>query len=227
MKLSVIIPVYNEENTVEEVVGKVLELPLEKEIIIVDDGSSDRTPEILKRLVSKNPHIKVLFHRENQGKGSAIRTALEEVGGDVVCVQDADLEYNVNEIMFLVRGFKNKEVGAIYGSRFLRKNPTAYKIYYLGNKVITFLINIFYNGKLTDSYTCYKLIRTEILKELLLESKRFEIEAEITIKLLKHKIKILELPISYAPRKLQEGKKIGFKDAIKAFFVILKYKFVE
>jgi glycosyltransferase involved in cell wall biosynthesis len=223
VKLSIIIPVFNEHKTVEKVIEKVLSLPLEKEVIIVDDGSTDGTKEILEKL--KNDKLKIIFHKKNLGKGSAIRSALAEVSGEIVCIQDADLEYNIAEIARLVEGFQDKDVGAVYGSRFLQQNPVIYKKYYLGNKVITFLINLFYKGKLTDSYTCYKLVRSEIIKNLNLESERFEIEAEISIKLLKNKIKILELPISYNPRKIEEGKKINFKDAIKSLLVILKHKF--
>ncbi|MFQ3675008.1 MAG: glycosyltransferase family 2 protein [Endomicrobiia bacterium] len=226
MKISIIIPVFNERNTIEEVIKKVLNLPLEKEIIIVDDGSTDGTREILEQLKIKNENIKVLFHKKNLGKGAAIRTALEKVSGEIVCIQDADLEYNVDEIVKLVEGFKDSSIEAVFGSRFLKTNPVVYKKYYLGNKTITFFINLFYGGKLTDSYTCYKLVRSDIIKKLNLESKRFEIEAEISIKLLKNKIKILELPISYNPRKIEEGKKINFKDAIKAFLVMIKYKFI-
>jgi glycosyltransferase involved in cell wall biosynthesis len=226
VKISIIIPVFNEEKTVEEVIKKVFELQIEKEVIVVDDGSTDSTREILEKLKVGDKKLKIIFHEKNLGKGAAIKTGISEVSGEIVCVQDADLEYNINEIANLVEGFKDKEIGAVYGSRFLKHNPIIYKKYYLGNKVITFLINLFYGGKFSDSYTCYKLTRAEVIKSLNLISKGFEIEAEISIKLLKNKIKILELPISYSPRKIEEGKKIKFKDAIKAFFIILKYKFV-
>ncbi len=141
MKISIIIPVFNEQKTVEEVIKKVLNLPLEKEIIVVDDGSTDGTREILEQLKVKSEKLKVMFHKKNSGKGSAIRTALSEVSGDIVCIQDADLEYNTDEIKRLVGGFQNQEFGAVYGSRFLQQNPNIYKKYYLGNKIITFFIN--------------------------------------------------------------------------------------
>ncbi len=224
MKISIIIPVFNEQKTVEEIIKKVLGLPLEKEVIIVDDGSTDGTREILEKLKDKDEKLKIIFHKKNLGKGAAIRTALEKVSGEIVCIQDADLEYNVEEIIKLIEGFKDPQIGAVYGSRFLQKNPRIYKKYFLGNKFVTFLINLFYCGNFTDSYTCYKLIKTEIIKNFHLSSKRFEIEAEISIKLLKNKVKVLELPISYNPRKIEEGKKIKFVDAIKAITTILKYK---
>ncbi len=227
MKLTIIIPVFNESKTISEVLNKVLSLNLEKEVIIVDDGSTDGTREILEELNLKNKNLKIIFHDKNLGKGSAIRTALSEVTGEIVCVQDADLEYDVNEILLLIKCFEKENVGAVYGSRFLKDNPISYRKYFLGNKVITFIINFFYNGSYTDSYTCYKLIKTDVIKKLNLESKRFEIEAEISIKLIKNKINIVEFPISYNPRKIEEGKKIKFIDAIKAFLIVLKYKIIK
>lgn len=229
MKLSIIIPVYNENNTIEDVINRTLKLSIKnKEIIVVDDGSTDGTREILDkyRINNNNSELKIVMHDRNYGKGIAIQTGLKHTTGDIVCIQDADLEYNPDQIPKLLLEFiNNPDIDAVFGSRFLKENPNIYKRYLWGNKFITFLINLFYSSKYTDSYTCYKLIKSNVLKKLNLESKRFEVEAEISIKLAKMRYKIKELPIDYNPRTLQQGKKIGFKDAIKGILTILKYKF--
>lgn len=227
IKISIIIPVFNEINTIEKVLEKVLRISVEKEIIIVDDGSTDGTRELLEKISSEGnyPMIKVLFHEKNKGKGAAIRTALEHAKGEIVCFQDADLEYEPMEIMELLKGFEDESIDAVYGSRFLKENPSIYKTFLWGNKLLTFFINFLYKARITDSYTCYKLIKMELAKKLRLESNGFEIEAEISAKLAKSKRKILELPISYNPRRIEEGKKIRFRDALKGFYTILKVKF--
>ena len=221
MKVSILVPVYNEEKTINEVIDVLAKLPLDKEIIVIDDGSKDKTREILKN----NPKVKAIFHETNLGKGKAIHTGLEHAAGDIICIQDADLEYDPNEIPNLLKGFDDCEVDAVYGSRFLKKNPNIYKRYLLGNKILTGLINLFYGANFTDSYTCYKLIRKDIFKKLKIESSRFEMEAEISIKLIKMKCRIKEIPINYAPRTLEQGKKINWVDAVKGVFTVLKYYF--
>ncbi|MFN3966204.1 MAG: glycosyltransferase family 2 protein [Endomicrobiia bacterium] len=223
LKATILIPVYNEEKTLPEVLSKLEKLNIEKEIIIINDGSTDRTKEILEELVQKNRNIRVIHHEKNQGKGKAIQTGLRYSTGDIVVIQDADLEYDPFQIIELLKGFENPGIDAVFGSRFLKKNPNIYKRYLIGNKLLTFLINLFYGTNYTDSYTCYKLIKKDVFEKLNLESSRFEIEAEISIKLKKVGAKVIEFPIDYFPRRLEEGKKIGFKDALRGFFTIIKF----
>ncbi|MEW6556907.1 MAG: glycosyltransferase family 2 protein [Elusimicrobiota bacterium] len=231
--VSIIIPVYNEEHTVEQIINTVSALN-PKEIIIVDDGSTDGTREILEKLKisaeggsasgEKNKKLKIIYHDKNQGKGSAIRTALKHMTGEIVAIQDADLEYNPEELKKLVIPIIDKKTDVVYGSRFFQKPvKNIYKRYKLGNWFLSKLISVLCSQKITDSYTCYKVFNTDVIKSIELESKRFEFEAEITVKLLKKGIKILELPIDYNPRRLGEGKKIGWLDAIKGILTIVKY----
>lgn len=227
MKLSIIVPVYNEEKTIEKVLEILSNLRfslhnLEKEIIIVDDGSTDRTREMLLKSNVQSPRCKVIFHEENQGKGMAIRTGLKEATGEVVTIQDADLEYNPQELEKLLLPIIKNNVEVVYGSRFLQENPTLYHRYYWGNKFLSFLISVLYGAKITDAYTCYKVFKKEALENIKLTSKRFEFEAEITCKLLKKGHKILEIPISYKPRSLESGKKISWKDGLLGICTILK-----
>ena len=237
MKLSIIVPVYNEEKTI----GKVLEIlsnlrfslhNLEKEIIVVDDGSTDATRDILSRLRTsdighRTLDLKIIFHERNQGKGMAIRTGLKEATGEVVTIQDADLEYNPQELEKLLPPIVKNNVEVVYGSRFLQENPTLYRRYYWGNKFLSFLISVLYGVKVTDAYTGYKMFKKEVLKNIKLTSKRFEFEAEITCKLLKNGYKILEIPISYQPRSLKEGKKIFWKDGFLGIWTILRIRFSQ
>ncbi|OGS20860.1 MAG: hypothetical protein A2252_00480 [Elusimicrobia bacterium RIFOXYA2_FULL_39_19] len=231
MKLSIIVPVYNEIKTIKEVLEKLSGLPVDKEIIVVDDGSKDGTREMLKNRklekVNGEPSIKILFHEKNQGKGGAIQTGLKNAAGDIVCIQDADSEYDSNEIPVLLKGFDDPEVSAVFGSRFLQANPNIYKRFLLGNKFLTGLTNLIHGTKYTDTYTCYKLIKKDVFNKLGIISTGFEMEAEISIKLKKLNFKVVEIPISYRPRKLEEGKKIGWKDAVKGVLTILKYKFTN
>lgn len=229
-EISIIIPVYNEKNTIESLLKKVLYVELKKEIIIVDDGSTDSTKQYLKSLNHKN--IKVFFHDKNSGKGSAIRTAIKHISSQTAIIQDADLEYEPTQIPQLLELLKETNSDAVYGSRFL-KNPNSppnkgYKLSYsAGNKFLTFLINILCKSNFTDSYTCYKLLRKRIWQELNLESNGFEIEAEISVKIALRKYKILELPITYQARSRSEGKKINWKDGIKGIKTIFKLWFKE
>jgi len=220
MKVSVIIPSYNEEKTLKKVIEKVLKQKNISEIIVVDDGSKDKTWKILKSII--NPKVKAFRHKKNQGKGSAIITGINKAKFDYILIQDADLEYDpVNYKTIFSKASKKV---AIYGSRLKTKNNFAYIRTYLGNVFITTVANILFNIKLTDSYTCYKLIPTKIAKSLKLNSKGFEIEAEITAKLAKRKIQIIEVPITYKPRNYKEGKKIKARDAIKGFSTYIKIK---
>lgn len=223
MSLTVIVPVFNEEKTVKQVIKRIL---LQKEvdrIIIVDDGSQDNTRNILKLL--KDPKIKVIFHEKNLGKGAAFRTGLKYVTGDYVIVQDADLEYDPRYFKMLLR-FANSNT-AVYGSRIKGGSDHAYTRTYLGNVLITWVFNILFNRKLTDSYTCYKLIPTKVAKSLDLSSNGFEIEAEITAKLAKKGVEIVEVPIRYNPRKYEQGKKIKAVDALKGVLTYLTVRFTS
>jgi len=222
MKLSIIIPVYNEEKTIRKVLNKVLEQTFVQDVIVVDDGSKDKTADVLRKIEYQNSKVKIIIHPKNLGKGAAVRSGISKVTGDYVLIQDADLEYDPSDYKNLISQASYKK--AIYGSRLLTKNPHAYHRTYLGNVLITNFCNILFGTKLTDSYTCYKLLPTKIARALNLYSNGFEIEAEITGKLGKRKIPIIEVPISFKPRSYEEGKKIKAQDALKGFLMFLKIK---
>lgn len=215
MKLSVIIPVYNEVNGVDKIINTVKNVPIDKEIIVVDDFSTDGTRDKLKMIDG----IKLLFHPKNMGKGAAIRTGTSEAMGDVVIIQDADLEYDPWDYLNLIKPFEDKRVGAVFGSRFKGSGDFLF-LSKLANRFLTFFTNIMF-GKVSDMETCYKLVRREIFLDLGLTANRFEIEPEITAKLLRKKIRIAEVPIKYHARKI--GKKIGVKDGLAACYYLLKW----
>jgi len=223
MKLSVIMPVFNEGSTIEKIIQKVKKVNIDKQIIIVDDGSTDRTREILEKW--KDEDIKVIYHKRNQGKGSAIRTAIPYVEGEVTVIQDGDLEYDPEDYHRLISPILDGKTKIVYGSRFLRVNKPIYLRFLLGNIFLTWLINILYHSKITDSYTCYKTFASDVLRNLTLRAKRFEFEAEVTVKLLKKGYNVQEVPISYSPRTLREGKKISWKDALLGILTIVKHKY--
>ncbi len=220
--LTIIVPVFNEEPTLEEIMGRIVSANPDAEIIYIDDGSKDASLTILQK--NARPRDLVLT-KENGGKGSAIRFALPNARGSSIVIQDADLEYDPKEIRTLSEEAKRNPRAAVFGSRFLRPNPNLYKRYLIGNKVLTFILNFLFGGTLTDSYTCYKLFPTDILKNLNLEANGFEIEAEFCAKLLKKGIPIVEVPISYHPRSLKEGKKIRFRDAWKGIATMFRVRF--
>jgi glycosyltransferase involved in cell wall biosynthesis len=222
LKISVVVPVYNEKNTIREIVRRIQQVSLEKEIIIVDDYSTDGTREILKGMEENT--LKILFHDKNQGKGAALRTGFQEVIGDIVIIQDADLEYNPQEYSILIQPILEGKADAVYGSRF-SGGPHRVLLFwhYVGNKFLTTLSNMFTNLNLTDMETCYKAFRSSLLKNIDIKSKRFGFEPEITAKLAKLKCRIYEVPISYSGRDYSEGKKINWKDGIAAFFWIIRY----
>jgi len=221
MKISVIIPTYNEGKTILKTIKEVLKQKAVGEVIIVDDGSKDKSWNTLAKI--DNPIIKLLRHKINKGKGAALRTGLARVSQDYTLIQDADLEYEPRQYNNLIG--KASDKNAVYGSRLKADNPFAYYRTYLGNIFVTKLCNLLFGSKLTDSYTCYKLIPTKIFKSLNLQSNGFEIEAEITAKLLKRKISVIEVPIKYKPRSYEQGKKIKAIDALKGALTYLKIRF--
>ena len=225
MKLSILIPAYNEEKTIADVLDKVLAQNYanwEKEIIVINDASRDTTAEKIQPFLNQ---IKYLRHDYNQGKGAAIKTGLKEAAGEAIVIQDADLEYNPADIQKLLDKFDPNNTPAIYGSRNLGLANTGYSHYVLGAKILTSLVNLFFGQKMTDVYTCYKLIRTDLFRDLNIQSRGFEIEMEITAKILKKKLPITEVAIHYYPRKFSEGKKIRFQDGLKGIWTLLKIKF--
>lgn len=228
MKLSVIIPVYNEEKTLSEIIKRIDRVKLEKELIIVDDGSTDRTKEILKQLIALGrTDLKVVFHAENQGKGAAIRTGIKEVSGQAVIIQDADLEYDPNDYLELIKPIIKGESQVVYGSRNLGANKRGGAVYYWGGVFLSWLANRLYGIKITDEPTCYKVFSTEIIKGLNLKSRRFEFCPEVTAKLAKQKQKIVEVPISYNPRSKAGGKKLNWRDGFSAVWTLIKYRFTD
>ncbi len=222
MKLSVIIPVYNEARTILEVIQRVKEAPFNKEIIVVDDGSNDGTRECLK--LCEGDEITILSHSSNHGKGAAIRTAIPYIKGDIVIIQDADLEYNPSEYPHLIRPILEGKADVVYGSRFLGGTHRVLFFWHaVGNKIITTLSNMLTDLNLSDMETGYKVFRAEALKRIKIESNRFGFEPEITAKIAKLGLRIYEVPISYWGRDYAEGKKINWKDGLAAIYWTLKY----
>jgi glycosyltransferase involved in cell wall biosynthesis len=217
VKLSVIIPVYNEVKTIERIIEEVHKVPFEKEIIIVDDASLDGTREIVERLQGDN--IKKVFHKKNQGKGAAVRSGLPLVDGDIVIIQDADLEYHPDEYPQLIRPIIKGRADVVFGSRFIGAHRCFLFTHYVGNKIVNLIANILYNTMLSDFMTCYKAFKTEVIKGITITSNRFGFEAEITGEVFKRKLRVYEVPISYSGRSYAEGKKIKWKD----FFVVIKW----
>lgn len=231
MKVSIIIPVYNESSTLEEILTRVRAVELNgltKEMIVVDDGSTDGSRGILKKQSALDDSLHVYFHPKNRGKGAAVRTALAHVTGDVVLIQDADLEYDPREYSDLLKPIREGRADVVYGSRFLGGPRRAMLFWHmLGNKLLTFVTNLLYDTILSDMETCYKVFRTEVIKPIKLRSRGFEFEPEITAKVLKRGIRIYEVPISYTGREYHEGKKITWQDGLVAFWTLVKYRFVE
>jgi glycosyltransferase involved in cell wall biosynthesis len=226
--LSVVIPVYNERYTVRELVRRVAAVDLDKEIILVDDGSTDGSGDILKSLPDRYPNVRVVFQPKNQGKGAAIRAGIAQATGEFLIVQDADLEYDPREYPRLLEPLLSGQADVVYGSRFMTGPRRVHLFWHMiANRVLTLLTNATTNLNLTDMETCYKLFRTSIIKSIPLRSNRFGFEPEVTAKVARLGLRIYELPISYSGRDYAEGKKIGLKDAISAVFVILKYWIVN
>jgi glycosyltransferase involved in cell wall biosynthesis len=225
VKLSVVIPVYNEEKTLAELVSRVLATPHDKELILVNDCSQDRSAEIMNELEREHDNVRCFHHEVNQGKGGALATGFREVRGDVVVIQDADLEYDPDDYAVLLRPIEEGFADVVYGSRFLGGPYVRVHLFwhYLGNRFLTLLSNCFTNLNLTDMETCYKVFRVEFARRLDIRSRTFAVEPEITAKVARMKARIYEVPISYAGRDYDEGKKIGPKDAVIAVFAIVRW----
>jgi glycosyltransferase involved in cell wall biosynthesis len=229
MKLSVVMPVYNERATLREVVAKVLAVPLEIELICVDDGSRDGSREILSELQSENPQIRVILPPQNMGKGAALRRGIQEAAGDFVIIQDADLEYDPAEYPLMIEPLLQGKADVVFGSRFLGGAPhrVLYFWHSVGNRVLTLLSNCLTNINLSDMETCYKVFRRDVIQSIPIEENRFGFEPEITVKVARRRLRIYEVGISYWGRTYEEGKKIGWKDGVRAFYCLLKYSIKE
>jgi glycosyltransferase involved in cell wall biosynthesis len=223
--LSVVMPVYNERTTIEEIVRRVLAVPLRIELVVVDDGSTDGTGEALERLQAELRFK--LSRQRNAGKGAALRRGFAEVTGDLVVIQDADLEYSPEEYPQLIELICQGKADVVYGSRFLGRHRAFMFAHYLGNKLVTLMTNVLYNTMLTDMETCYKAMRTEVLRSMTLKSNGFGIEPEITAKIFKRGYRVYEVPITYAGRGYEQGKKITWRAGFNAIWVLLKYRFLE
>ena len=227
MNLSVIIPVYNEVKNIEEIVKRVHTSKFASEIIIVDDGSQDGTRDILKKLDGKKK-VRVILHEKNQGKGAAVVTGIQAATGDVILIQDADLEYDPRDYPALLQPINEGLADVVYGSRFLGAAHRVTMFWHqVANKMLTFMTNILYDSILTDMETGYKVFRREVIEGMKIRSKRFNFEPEFTAKILKRKYRIFEVPITFNPRDYEEGKKIGIKDAFEAVFALLRYRFLD
>lgn len=227
MNVSVIIPSYNEANTIKELLKRVQAENIASEIIIIDDGSTDGTREILETYSGEEP-FKIILHEFNQGKGAAVRTGIQHAKGDVIIIQDADLEYNPREYKKLLEPIEEGLAEVVYGSRFLGgpRRPTMFW-HMVANKLLTFMTNILYNNILTDMETGYKVFLREVVQDMPLRANRFDFEPEFTAKILKRKVRIFEIPITFNPRDYSEGKKIGLRDAFQAVWTLLKYRLID
>jgi glycosyltransferase involved in cell wall biosynthesis len=226
-KLSVIVPVYDERNTVAEIVRRMraVDLPVDLEIVIVDDGSTDGTRDVLRQLADSTVHV--VMHERNQGKGAAIRTGLASVTGDLVLVQDADLEYDPEDWPKLLNPIMRGKARVVYGSRFTGERRNMLFLHWIGNRFLSLVTNVLYNTTLSDMETCYKLFDRTVLDGITIRASRFEFEPEITAKILRRKIRIYEVPISYTGREFDEGKKITWRDGFIALWTLVKYRFTD
>ncbi len=229
MKLSIVIPVYNEKDTLEEIFRRVQATPHEKEIIAVDDASVDGSRDVLSRLAQEYDNVRLFYHEENQGKGAALRTGFTQVTGDVVIIQDADLEYDPVDYPVLLDPIQKGLADVVYGSRLIGAQPhrVLYFWHYMGNRCVTFLSNMFTNINLSDMEVGYKVFKAEVLKDIKIKCNRFGVEPELTAKVAKMGCRIYEVPISYHGRDYAHGKKITWRDGIAAIFHILRFRFFD
>jgi glycosyltransferase involved in cell wall biosynthesis len=229
VKLSVIVPVYNEVHTVEPAVRAVLDVGRADEILIIDDGSTDGTRDLYPRIAALDDRIRIVLHERNQGKGAAVRTGFQQATGDILLIQDADLEYDPRDYSTLLRPIEEGRAAVVYGSRF-RGGPTKTMFFWhmVGNKMLTLVTNVLYNTILSDMETCYKVFRADVVRDIPLQSRGFEFEPEITSKILKRGYRIYEVPISYNGREFEEGKKLNpWREGPKALYFLVKYRFVD
>ena len=224
--LSVVMPVYNERDTIEAIIPRVLAVPIRIELIVVDDGSTDGTRDLLTAL-KKQYAFTLIFQPKNAGKGAALRRGFQEVTGDLVVIQDADLEYSPEEFPELIELICQGRADVVYGSRFIGRHRVFMFTHYAGNRLLTLITNALYNTMLTDMETCYKVMRTEVLRSFTLDSNGFGIEPELTAKIFKRNYRVYEVPITYDGRGYEEGKKITWRDGVVALWVLLKYRFRE
>jgi glycosyltransferase involved in cell wall biosynthesis len=224
--LSVVMPVYNERETIEEIIGRVLAVPLRIELIVVDDCSTDGTRDTLQRL-QPQCGFRLILQERNQGKGAALRRGFGDVTGEIVVIQDADLEYSPEEYPGLIDLICSGRADVVYGSRFLGRHRVFMFTHYLGNRLLTSITNVLYNTMLTDMETCYKVMRVEVLRSMQLDSSGFGIEPELTAKIFKRHYRVYEVPITYDGRGYEEGKKITWRDGFTALWILLKYRFTE
>ena len=228
--LSVLMPVYNEVNTLEQIIERVRAVDIRKEIVVVDDGSTDGTRDLLKeRIEGRYPDVRIVMHDFNQGKGAAVRTAIQHSTGDIVLIQDADLEYDPREYFALLAPILDGRADVVFGSRFLGGGAHRVHLFWhrVANGFLTMLSNMMTNLNLTDMEVCYKVFRAEVIKGMPLRCNRFDFEPEITAKVAKRRCRVYEVPISYSGRDYEEGKKIGWRDGLWALWTILKYRFVD
>jgi glycosyltransferase involved in cell wall biosynthesis len=226
--LSIIIPCYNERETVAEIIKRVHASAPEAEIVVVDDGSTDGSREILNSLNGTHPYVRVILHAKNGGKGAALQTGIQAATGDIILIQDADLEYDPRDYPGLLKPIEEGQADVVYGSRFLGGPRKAMMFWHMvANKLLTLMTNVLYNTILSDMETGYKVFKAEVIKGVPLRAKRFDFEPEVTAKMLKRRHHIYEVPISFNPREYADGKKIGLKDAFEAVWTLLKYRFVD
>jgi glycosyltransferase involved in cell wall biosynthesis len=232
VKVSILIPVYNEVNSLAALLARVAEVDfcgLTKELVIVDDGSQDGTRQLLKQVEQQYPEAKILLHPQNMGKGAALRSAIQIATGQIVIIQDADLEYNPGDYPSLIRLLLDNQADVVYGSRFqLKENKKTFAgMHYWGNKILTLVTNLLFQANITDMETCYKAFKAEVLQGIQIRSDRFDFEPEITAKILKKRYRLVELPITYQGRNFNEGKKITWRDGLWALKALIKFRFVD